>query len=69
MTAVDRQERVYNFIAERGQAATRIIAEELGIPPATVRYDLRRLAEAGRTERTAAEETDPRNEYRIRSGL
>ena len=65
-TAGERQERICQFLAERGRAATRTIVEELGIPPATARYDLRKLIEAGRVERTAAEAKDPRNEYRVR---
>ena len=67
LAAVERQERIYQLIAERGQAAARTIVEALGIPPATVRYDLRKLVEAGRIERTAQEVKDPRNEYRIKS--
>jgi ATP-dependent DNA helicase RecG len=66
VAAVDRQERIYQLIAERGQTAARTIIEELGIRPATVRYDLRKLVEAGRIERTALEAKDPRNEYRIK---
>jgi ATP-dependent DNA helicase RecG len=66
MAAVDRQERIYRLIAERGSIATRSIVEQLGIPTATVRYDLRKLVEAGRIERTAQEAKDPRNEYRVK---
>ena len=68
VTAEERQERIYQLIAQRRTAATRIIVNELGIAPATARYDLRKLIEAGRIERTAEDAKDPRNEYRVRQG-
>jgi ATP-dependent DNA helicase RecG len=66
LAAAERQDRIYQLIARRGQVATRSIVEELGIPPATARYDLRRLVAEGRIERTAEDANSPQNEYRIR---
>ncbi|MBM4093168.1 MAG: DeoR family transcriptional regulator, partial [Planctomycetes bacterium] len=66
MTAEERQERIYQLIARRGTAAIRTIADELGIALATARYDVRKLVEAARIERTSEDARDPRNQYRVR---
>ena len=64
-TALERQERICQFLADGGKAAIRTIVDELGIPTATAQHDLRELIEAGRIEQTAA----PLNEYRVRVSL
>jgi ATP-dependent DNA helicase RecG len=69
MVATERQERICQLIGEKGHASTRVIVQELGIPPATVRFDLRKLVDGGRIERTAQDPKDPRNEYRLRQEL
>lgn len=67
MVAAERQERIYDLIREKGHVSTRVIVQELSLPPATVRFDLRKLVERGRIERTAQDPKDPRNEYRLKS--
>ncbi len=64
-TTLERQERICQFLADGGKAAIRTIVDELGIPTATARHDLRQPIEAGWIERIAA----PLNEYRVRVSL
>ena len=64
-TALERQERICQFLADYGKTVTQTIVDELGIPTATARHDLRKLIEAGRIERTTA----PYDEYRVRVSL
>jgi ATP-dependent DNA helicase RecG len=64
-TAQERREAIVEFIRARGTVAARIVAEQLGIPRATVRYDLRRLTAEGAVERTTEDPQDPRAEYRV----
>ncbi|MGO8745239.1 MAG: DeoR family transcriptional regulator [Thermoguttaceae bacterium] len=64
-TAEERRERVFSFVKERGPLAARRIAEELGVPTITIRYDLRKLIEQGRVERTTEDPNDPRAEYHV----
>lgn len=65
LSAGERQDRIYEFIASRGLVAARVIAQDLGIPRATVIYDLQRMVEAGRVERTTTDPKDKRAEYRV----
>jgi ATP-dependent DNA helicase RecG len=67
LTPVDRRERICGLIAERGSISARSIGTELGIPRATVNYDLRNLIDAGRVERTTDDPKDKRAEYRLLS--
>ena len=64
-TALKRQERICQFLADGGKAVIRTIVDELGIPTGTAKHDLQKLIEAGLIERTAP----PRNEYRVRVRL
>jgi ATP-dependent DNA helicase RecG len=66
LIAADRQERICRLVASRGSIGSRAVSEELKIPRATVRYDLRKLVEAGRLERTTEDPKDLRTEYRVR---
>ena len=64
LAAVGRQERIHDLIVERGAISARLISIELRIPRATVNYDLKRLIEAGRIERTTKDPRDRRVKYR-----
>jgi ATP-dependent DNA helicase RecG len=66
VVAAERQQRILRLVASKGTISARSIVEELGIPRATVNYDLRKLTESGRVERTQDDPYDPRNQYRIR---
>lgn len=67
LVATDRRERIYDLIAERGTISARSISTELGIPRPTVNYDIRKLIEEGRVERTTEDPQDRRAEYRVLS--
>ena len=64
-TAAERQERIYELIAKKQPASAKTISGDLGIPRATVNYDLRKLAEAGRIRRTTMDPKDKRAEYLV----
>jgi len=63
--AVDRQQRIYRLITERGQLSALAMSKELSIPRDTVTYDLRRLMAAGKIERTTTDPRDKRTMYRV----
>jgi ATP-dependent DNA helicase RecG len=65
LPADERLEQIYQFIAARGQVSARAIREEFHLSKETLRSDLRRLAKAGRIERSTAHPRDKRAEYRI----
>lgn len=65
LPAVDRQEQIVQLIAGQCSISARVISTRLKIPRATVNYDLRKLVDAGRVERTTDDPKDKRAEYRI----
>jgi predicted ArsR family transcriptional regulator len=67
MSPVDRQERIVQLISGHATMSARAIGTELSIPRATVNYDLKKLVEGGRIERTTKEPQDKRAEYRVLS--
>jgi hypothetical protein len=60
MTAEEREERTYELITEHGPISPKLISQRLAIPRPTVKYDLRKLVEAERIERTIGDPRDPR---------
>lgn len=64
--AQERREAILSLIRKEGTVAARSIAETLGIPRATIRYDLRKLTDERLVERTTEDPQDPRTEYRLR---
>jgi len=65
LAPAQRQEKICQLVAARGSIASRLISNELKIPRATVLYDLRKLVDATRLERTTDDPKDLRTEYRV----
>jgi DeoR/GlpR family transcriptional regulator of sugar metabolism len=59
-TALERREEILNRVLTRGHVAVKTLAPDLGVSEATVRRDLRLLADEGRVELTYGGATTPR---------